>query len=124
VRILVVDDNEQLRRLTRLTLGLEGFEVVEASNGREAIQKFEAEPVDVVVTDLFMPEEDGLELIGRLRQFIPRVPIIAISGGGSLRNNASLQAAGMLGADDVLEKPFDPDDLAAMIRRVLAAAGR
>jgi CheY-like chemotaxis protein len=118
-RILIVDDNDQVRRLTRLMLALEGYEVMEAENGRDAMQLFAGSPSDVVITDLFMPEEDGLELIGQLRKYRPKVPIIAISGGGNARDTSSLRAAALLGADEVLEKPFSPDDLAAAIRRVL-----
>jgi CheY-like chemotaxis protein len=121
-RILVVDDNDQVRRMTRLMLALEGYEVVEAENGRDAMQLFVGHPSDVVITDLYMPEEDGLELIGQLRRVTPKVPIIAISGGGSARDGSSLRVASLLGADEVLEKPFSPDDLAAAIRRVLKTA--
>jgi DNA-binding response OmpR family regulator len=122
-RILVVDDTDSVRRLVALFLRAEGFEVVEAANGREARCRFEALPADLVVTDLYMPEEDGLELIAGLRDYIPKIPVVAVSGGGSRGDTTTLQAAGSLGADAILEKPFDMTDLVEVIRGLLAKSG-
>jgi CheY-like chemotaxis protein len=120
MRVLFVDDNAELRRVARFRLEFEGYEVIEAADGREAIRLFEARPADVVVTDIYMPVEDGLELIAELRSFIPRVPIVVVSGGGSRHcDGASLVAAAALGADEVLEKPFRLEALIAVIRRLL-----
>jgi CheY-like chemotaxis protein len=121
VRILLVDDNDELRRVMRIRLALEGYDVVEAADGFEAIRLFEREPTDVVVTDIYMPVEDGIELIGELRRYIPRVPIVAMSGGGSREDGTALEVATAFGADEVLEKPFRADALIAAIRRVLEA---
>jgi DNA-binding response OmpR family regulator len=122
VRALFVDDDEMVRELMRATLAGHGIDVVLASDGREATRLFESDSFDIVITDLFMPEEDGLELIARLRRRARRVPIIAISGGGNIRYSSTLNAAGLLGADVVLQKPFSTDELALAIRRVLEAA--
>jgi DNA-binding response OmpR family regulator len=119
VRVLLVDDDEEVREMTRDALGIDGFEVIEAGDGREARLLFEAEPADVVVTDLYMPGEDGLELIEELRRFIPRVPIVAVSGGGTKGETFSLDAATALGADAVLHKPYGMAELAATIRRLV-----
>jgi CheY-like chemotaxis protein len=117
-RILVVDDTLDGRYVVTFMLRDAGYEVIEAANGREAMRHFEAAPTDIVVTDLYMPEEDGLELIAWLREFIPRVPVVAVSGG----DRATLQAAGMLGADVILEKPLDPMTLVDVVRALLAAS--
>jgi CheY-like chemotaxis protein len=122
VRVLVVDDVAPLRRIIRLALEAAGFDVVEASNGYEAAKLFHASPADVVVTDLYMPEEDGIELIGQLREFIPRVPIVAMSGGGIYDDSTALLAAERLGADATLTKPFTPDEMVAAVRSVLGPA--
>jgi CheY-like chemotaxis protein len=123
-RILVVDDDEQLRLLARIVLEGQGFDVVEAGNGREALHAFAEQAADVVVTDLYMPEEDGLELIQEIRRYIPRVPIVATSGGGRYQDLSALHAAGVLGADEVLEKPFSVENLVSAVRRCLARVDR
>jgi CheY-like chemotaxis protein len=123
-RILVVDDDEQLRLLARVVLEGQGFEVVEAGNGREALNLFAEQAADVVVTDLYMPEEDGLELIQEIRRYIPRVPIVATSGGGRYQDLSALHAAGVLGADEVLEKPFSVENLVSAVRRCISRVDR
>jgi CheY-like chemotaxis protein len=122
-RVLVVDDEAGLRALMRGMLEREGFDVVEAANGREAMRAFLEHPVDVVVTDIFMPEEDGIELIAELRACDASVPVIAISGGGRIHDGTSLHAAELLGASDVLEKPFRSSALLDAILRVTGADG-
>jgi DNA-binding NtrC family response regulator len=117
-RVLLVDDDEQVRRMTRLVLSMEGYDVVEADNGRDAMQLFASSPSDVVITDLYMPGEGGRDLIARLHGRTPRVPVILISGG----LDPSAPAAETCGADEVLHKPFEADDLTAAIRRVLESA--
>jgi CheY-like chemotaxis protein len=116
-RVLLVDDDEHVRRMTRLMLTLEGFDVIEAASSREALALFEHEPADVVVTDLNMPDEDGRVLIARLRACARRVPIIVVSGD-SVQNRWSQQAA-ELGAEAVVAKPFSPEALTVAILRVL-----
>jgi CheY-like chemotaxis protein len=122
VRVLFVDDHPDARALARVQLELEGFEVVEAENGIEALRVFDEVPVDVVVTDIFMPDEDGIELIQDLRRRRPKLPIVAITGGGPHHDTVALRVAAALGAGAMLLKPVDAEDLVAAIRRVLAAA--
>jgi CheY-like chemotaxis protein len=81
VRILIIDDNDPFRYLLRLTLEQAGYEVVDACNGREGLSRYRAAPTDVVIIDLFMPTQEGLETIQALRRERPTVKIIAISGG-------------------------------------------
>jgi CheY-like chemotaxis protein len=124
VRLLFVDDEEDERALASVQLGAEGFEVVEAENGREALRIFDESPFDVVVTDIFMPDEDGIELIQALRRRQPQLPIVAITGGGTHHDTSALRVAAALGAGALLLKPFRSAELVAAIRRVLETAGR
>jgi DNA-binding response OmpR family regulator len=116
-RVLVVDDDEQVRRMTRLMLCSEGFEVVEAASAGEATRLFDCETFDIVVTDLYMPDEDGRVLIARLRACDRRVPIVVVSGG-SVHDRWS-QPAEDLGADAVVQKPFSAEDLVIAVWSVL-----
>ena len=81
-RILVIDDDAPFRGMLRQVLGREGYEVMEASNGKEGMALFRAEPTDLVISDILMPEQEGLQTIKELRRDFPEVKIIAISGGG------------------------------------------
>ena len=80
LRILVIDDNAAIRELLRLVLEEEGYEVIEAANGAEGLQRYQATPTDLVITDLQMPGMDGLELLMALRRMVPTPALIAISG--------------------------------------------
>src|SRR5436190_16251520 len=83
-RVLVIDDNEQIRRLIGLTLRCEGFEVLEAGDGDWGLRLYREQPADLVICDIFMPDKEGLETIQTLITLEPRLPIIAISGGGQV----------------------------------------
>ncbi|MEI9977227.1 MAG: response regulator [Ignavibacteriota bacterium] len=111
-RILVVDDEESVRSLLRNMLTEAGHEVLEASNGREATERLRAEAVDLMVTDLVMPEREGIETIMELHRTRPELGIIAMSGafGGQF-----LRAARLFGARATLTKPIDPDVLLAEV---------
>ena len=115
-RILVVDDEPQIRDVLRRKLETCGYEVAEAQNGHEAIRRLDAESFDVVVSDIMMPERDGLEVIMHLRKAQSRVKVIAISAPG---NELFLDSARALGAARSLEKPFSLDDLARAVEEVL-----
>jgi CheY-like chemotaxis protein len=119
-RILVVDDNEAFRVLLRQTLRKAGYEVAEACDGDEALRLFTANPVRLVITDVLMPEKDGIETIRALRRGGPPVKILAISGGGRLEPRMCLSLAKMIGADRVLAKPFEPEPLLAIVRELVA----
>jgi CheY-like chemotaxis protein len=120
-RVLFVDDDLAECEVARIQLVAAGFVVLTAANGIAALNFFDAVAIDVVVTDIFMPEEDGIELIHKLRRRRPELPIVAISGGGARRDLPGLTVASALGAGMVLEKPFSADELATAIRRVLEA---
>jgi CheY-like chemotaxis protein len=110
-RIIVIEDEPAIRRLVVRILARGEHEVREAANGREGVALHRADPADLVITDLFMPEQDGIETIRQIREFAPSTPILAMSGGGSRGNTDSLEDAELLGADVVLMKPFSPEDL-------------
>ena len=107
--ILVVDDNTEIRDIVRLYLINSGFQVIEASNGREAMEILCKNPVDLLILDIMMPEMDGIEVldaVGQDRDF----PIIFLSAKSSVKEKIE----GLyLGADDYLAKPFDPAELVA-----------
>lgn len=122
-RILYVEDDTHLRRDVIEVLARAGFEVLGASNGREGLELCLRSPPDLVITDLVMPEMDGIELIRTLRKMLPTLPVIAVSGGLSTAASSArpiLNAAKALGAAAVLPKPFRAHDLCRAIERVLA----
>jgi len=119
MRILVIDDDEQMLVLLQQAMQWAGFEVMAAENGRKGQQLFEEQPADLIITDLIMPEQEGLETIRILKQGYPTVKIIAISGGGRIGPEAYLPAAMELGADRIFAKPFDVKDLIAAVQELL-----
>lgn len=118
-RILIIDDDEVLLYLFRQMLEQAGYEVVEALNGEVGLKLFRAERADLIITDIFMPEKDGLETIQDLRREFPRVKIIAMSGGEKRRHFSFLEAAQGLGADCVFAKPFKREEMLATIQELL-----
>jgi CheY-like chemotaxis protein len=96
-----------------------GFTVMEAGNGKEAITHFKSSLTDLVVTDLIMPEEDGLKVVIKLRELKPSIKIIAISGGGKVGPGSYLNLAKALGADAIYSKPFSVNELTAKIEQLL-----
>ncbi len=118
-RILVVDDENEMRRMLRQMLEFEGFEVVEASDGKIAERLCHEQLFDLIITDLIMPEKEGIELIMGIRQEFPDMRFIAISGGGRLMAGEYLPIAKDLGAASTLEKPFKREDLLAAVHDLL-----
>ena len=122
-RVLVIDDHTEIRELLRLTLQAAGYDVVVAPNGREGLEIHREWPAELVITDIFMPEQEGLETIQELRRQSPRPKIIAMSGGGTLGTLEYLPAAREFGADHAIGKPFDCEAMVAAVREMLGAAG-
>ncbi len=118
-RILVVDDDNEMRAMLRQMLEFDGFEVVDASNGKIAERLYHEQSFDLIITDLIMPEKEGIELIMDLRQACPDVRFIAISGGGRLEPGEYLPIAMDLGASCTLEKPFQRKDLLTAVQYAL-----
>jgi len=118
--ILVIEDDALIRQFLLEALTRQGYAVRVAIHGIEGLRFYRAEPADLVLTDLVMPEQDGLSTIMELRQIAPTVRIIAMSGGMVQNPQLYLQLAEKLGADRVLRKPFLLQDLLALVTEVLA----
>lgn len=119
--ILLADDDIGLRGVIHRFLERSGFSVALAGNGREALERLKSRPVDLLLTDLMMPEISGIELIEAVRKNNPTLPIIAMSADAGLRNDGSLQLAAQAGANVLLEKPFAMNRLIRELQRLLAA---
>ncbi len=115
--ILVVDDEAGIRGLLRDLLKTAGYEVLEAEDGRQAMTQVETHHVDLMITDLIMPEQEGIETIGLLRQRQPNLKIIAMSGA---MDSVFLEAASHLGTQATVAKPFNNEKLLETVQRVLA----
>lgn len=120
VRILVIDDDPVVRGMLVEMLRREGYEVDEADDGRAGMRKFREVPATLVITDVVMPEQEGLETLMQLRHASKTVKVIAISGGGRVGPDAYLNSARTLGADAILAKPFGREELLELVAKVLA----
>jgi CheY-like chemotaxis protein len=118
-RILLIDDDAPARDMLRQMLERAGYDVVEASNGREGLQRYQATAIDLIITDILMPEQDGLETIQELRRLTPEAKIIAISGGGQTGLLDLLPVAEKLGAQRILRKPLRRQEILDAVRQLL-----
>jgi DNA-binding response OmpR family regulator len=119
-RILIIDDEEPVRALLRQMLEAAGYEVQEAPDGEVGMKLFRATPADLIITDIFMPNKEGIQTIREVRMNFPQVKVMAISGGGSRINLDVLPTAKALGAHGILAKPFKEQELLEAVRAVLA----
>ena len=119
-KILLVDDEEELRTMLKIVLESAGHEVEVAGNGQEAVENYSRHPADLVVTDIVMPEKEGIETIVQLRKRYPNVKIIAMSGGGGRPGAQNyLEMAKKLGANHALPKPFSKSVFLDAVKLVL-----
>lgn len=118
--ILVIDDDPAVRSVVRRTLERVGYIVLEAENGAAGLTTAAARPIDLVITDIYMPDVDGIETIQRLREKDPTRLILAMSGGSDYARG-SLEDARLLGADATLPKPFGPAQLRDAVAALLEA---
>lgn len=118
-RILVVDDDAQIRGLLRMTLERAGYETDVAADGGSAVRIQQDKPADVLITDIMMPERDGLETIMDFRRQYPQTKIIAISGAGCRMGNDFLPVAAQLGASRTFVKPIERVVLLDTVRELL-----
>ena len=116
-RILVIDDEPDMRVLLEQTLKAAGHEVILAADGREGVERYCTRPADQVITDLYMPNQEGLETIGELRRRFPEVAIIAMSGKAAALTMLSI--ARKFGAIGILHKPFLTEELIAAVGKAL-----
>ena len=118
-RILVIEDDEDVRNLLRDMLEEEGYDIVVAEDGHAGARIWREEAVDLVITDIFMPKKDGIEIIAELQLDYPDVKVVAISGGGRLDPDTYLASAELLGAISSLPKPFGRKELLREVRTAL-----
>jgi CheY-like chemotaxis protein len=118
-RILIIDDDKMVLNMLRQVLEGAEHTVVEAPNGEVAMRLWREQPADLIITDILMPEKDGLEVIRELRRECPTVKIIALSGGSRKVHFDALDVAKRFGAMSTLEKPFELKTLLASVDTVL-----
>lgn len=110
-QVLVIDDDRQVRETLHDVLKNAGYDVEVAVDGNHGLRYRDQHPVDVLITDILMPNKEGIETIAEFRKSYPGTKIIAVSGGGRAGNMDFLRMAQLLGADRTLEKPISADDL-------------
>ncbi len=119
LRVLVIDDDEGVRETLRIILEDQGINVLTTDDGYDGITLCKTNRVDLVITDIFMPTKSGGETINELRQCQPGIRIIAVSGGGQVGGSSVLKLAKEWGADEVIQKPFDFDEMTSLVRALL-----
>ena len=115
-KILVIDDDELIRMACRNLLTKAGYEIIEATNGNDGVALFAQEKPALVITDMLMPDKEGLETISEIKALNKDAKIIAISGGGNTKNMTFLGLARKLGAQATLDKPIKPVQLMQAVR--------
>lgn len=118
-RILVIDDEPTTLDLLRRALELKGYNVSTARNGQEGVELFQQHPSDLVITDMVMPIKDGLQTILDLRSDVPELPVIAISGGGTISKERYLAIAAYLDKVVTIAKPFSLEEITEAVEKLL-----
>jgi len=118
-RILVIDDDEQVLDMLYESLTREGYDVLRASNGEQGLRLYRQKPVDLIITDIIMPEKEGIETIIELRRDFPDVKIIAMSGGGRIGTKDYLHLAKIFGVQRTFTKPVAREQLLDAIKALL-----
>jgi CheY-like chemotaxis protein len=119
--ILLIEDDTDLRKMLLKLMLREGYDVVEASNGNEALSMLNSQLPDLVITDIIMPEQDGIGTINQLKKISKDIKIIAISGGGRMLSEDYLNIAMMLGACHTFTKPFSNAELLAKVAELVSS---
>jgi len=117
--ILIIDDDPQVLAMLRQRLMRNGYEVIEAADGKEGVKIYRENPTDLIITDLIMPEKEGIEIIIELRRDFPDIKIIAMSGGGRVSPDQYLPMAKGLGARYTFAKPIEMEELLQAINELL-----
>ncbi|MFC2113329.1 response regulator [Bacteroidota bacterium] len=120
-KILIIDDEPYILLMLKKMLERVGYEVDLASNGREGMDLFEKASADLVITDIIMPDKEGLELILEMKKQRPTLKIIAMSGGGRISPESYLECAKHFGAEKVFQKPFRQKELVSAVKELMPA---
>ena len=119
MKVLVIEDEDQLRRIVAKMLSADGHEVIDALDGFRGMELFRKEKPDLVITDIVMPNQEGMQTIMELRRENPRIKIIAMSGSFASSGDLDvLKMAQMLGADEIIAKPFRVQELRDLVSRL------
>ena len=121
-RILIVDDDPDIGIMLKQLLERHGHEASAVLNGHKALESLELSPFDIVITDIIMPEMDGIELIMAIRVKYTQLKVIAISGGGRINSDVYLQMARLMKVRHTLQKPIKADDLLTAIKDLLTGS--
>jgi|SRR6266850_2955359 len=121
IKILVIDDDPGIRNLIDSALKAAGYRVVTAANGKEGLREFATARFDLVILDIFMPEQNGFEVLMQMVKTLPRPKVLVISGGGTLGLRRALSWAEQSGVRHTLGKPFTLEQLLAAVEQVLRA---
>ncbi len=119
-KILVIEDDNEVRDYLESVLSRAGYVVITAGNGKEGVEAFRDFPTDLVITDIIMPEKDGIETIMDLRRFNEHLKVIAISGGGRGEPENYLHSAKLLGANVTMKKPFTNEEMLTAVKNLLS----
>ncbi len=118
-RILIIDDEPHILLMLKKMLERTGYEIDLASNGKEGLDLFTRKPSDLVITDIIMPEKEGLETIREMKRMLPELKIIAMSGGGKISAENYLETAKIFGASRIIEKPFTLQHMVDTVNELL-----
>ncbi len=122
-RILIIDDDRDMRTIINEILSLQGYVTSLASDGSEGVRLFKAGSFDLVITDIIMPGQEGIETIIEIKNFKSKIKIIAISGGGRINAEDHLSVASRVGADATLTKPFRSHELIEIVEKLIGSPG-
>jgi len=114
-RILIIEDDSDIRSLMKQIVELVGHEIVEAVDGNDGMEKLEESTIDLVISDIFMPDKEGLSVIQDIRKTNKSIPVIAVSAGGKYYLDSALD----FGANKALAKPFEPEELINAVKECL-----
>jgi len=118
-KILVIEDDEQVCSMLKIVLEEEGYAVIDAPNGKVGMRLYRENGADLVITDLIMPEKEGIETIRELKRDNPNVKIIAMSGGGIIKPEEYLKIAERLGVQRTLTKPFKREEILEAVSELI-----
>ena len=120
-KILIIDDEPHILMMLKKMMEKAGYDIDLASNGHEGMKMFQKSPSDLVITDIIMPEKEGLETIREMKRIQPELKIIAMSGGGKISAENYLETASIFGANRVIQKPFTQKEMVTAVNELMVA---